>query len=139
MVDASTVCAVVKHLLGGKRQTREIIRDEAKFSLKTVLQSFKSRLLPGIRATEDEFRKWKDMIYAANWQPGQFCEGANDPMSRRSVNDCAFTFGTLRETLEASPKPAGRAPASQLLGARAPPSQCTESNSEVQAGRTEHL
>lgn len=87
---------------GGTLQERATLSDEAKYSLKSVLQEIKCRILPGVLVTNQEFRKWVDMIYADDWHPGQFCEGGDDRMTRRTAEDCPY-IGTLRETLQMGP------------------------------------
>lgn len=93
---------------GGTLQERVALTDEAEFSLKDVIQTIKHAILPGVLVTDQEFHKWIDMIYADDWHPGKFCEGGSDRMTRRSANDCAYTLGTLRETLQISAKRAGK-------------------------------
>lgn len=84
---------------GGTLQERAALSDEAESSLKSVLQEIKGRILPGVLVTDQEFRKWIDMIYADDWHPGQFCEGGDDSMTRRTAEDCPY-IGTLRETVQ---------------------------------------
>lgn len=92
---------------GGIIQDRANLTDEAKESMRDVLQLVKNRILPDSAVSDEEFRKFLDLIFANDWQPGRFCEAANDQMTRRSANDCAYTFGTLRESLQVSSKRAG--------------------------------
>lgn len=93
---------------GGTIQDRANLTDQAKESIRDVLELVKRRILPDSAVNDQEFRKFIDLIFANEWQPGKFCEGGNDQMTRRSANDCAYTFGTLRETLQVSPKRAGK-------------------------------
>lgn len=93
---------------GGTIQTRAALGQEAKTSIKDVLQEVKSKIQPDIAVTDEEFEEWLGLIYADDWEPGEFCEAADESMTRRSVNDCAYTIGMLRSSLPATPRSAGR-------------------------------
>lgn len=93
---------------GGMIQNRANLTVEVKESIRDVLQLVKDRILPDSAVSDEEFRKFLDLIFTDGWQPGQFCESADDQMTRRSANDCAYTFGTLRESLPVSQKRAGK-------------------------------
>ena len=93
---------------GGTVQTRAALGQKAKLSITLVLQQVKSKIQPGVAVNDEEIEKLMDLIYADDWEPGKFCEAADETMTRRSVYNCAYTIGTLRTSLPASPKRAGR-------------------------------
>lgn len=93
---------------GGIIQDRANLADDVQESLRDVLELVKHRILPDSAVSDEEFSKFLDLVFAGGWQPGQFCEAANDQMTRRSANDCAYTFGTLLESLQVSAKRAGK-------------------------------
>lgn len=84
------------------------LSNDAKARLKAVLAEAKSRLLPNTPVTNDELTHWIDMIYADDWQPGQFCEPGDDMGTHRSQKNSTAYIGTLIHSLEASPKSLGR-------------------------------
>ncbi|KAG8169982.1 hypothetical protein KVR01_000727 [Diaporthe batatas] len=60
---------------GGNVQTQAGLSQEAKFSLKAILQMVKAKILPGSVVSDDEFAISIGKIFANGWVPGAFCEG----------------------------------------------------------------
>lgn len=80
---------------GGIVQARNTLSDEAKMSIRAILQQAKSKTEPGSIVTDAELEKFLDLVFADQWSPGKFCEGGDSQMCRRFSHNCAYQIGTL--------------------------------------------
>lgn len=88
--------------------TEEAVKGDAVAfnSLKDLLFGAKKRLVNEQAVTDGEMNTYLRYIFR-DWAPGQFHDGPDKQSTARGANQCAYTFGRLRQTAPASARASG--------------------------------